>query len=145
MSLPDPIRIGALCRLTSATPKAVRLYEALGLIPSPARDEAGYRLYRQEQLDAVSLIRQAQALGFRLAELQALAQQAPLLEAVSLGLAREGVAKKQAALAAQIQQLQALQSRLQDFDGLLAQAHELACACPQLQANKALKTPRKKK
>lgn len=140
----DPIRIGALCRLTGATPKAVRLYEALGLIPSPTRDEAGYRLYQQEQVDAVGLIRQAQQLGFRLAELQALAQQAPLLEAVSLGLAREGVAKKQAALAAQIQELQALQSRLQDFDGLLSQAHELACACPQLQAKTADKALRKK-
>jgi MerR family copper efflux transcriptional regulator len=117
------LRIGALSQLTGASPKALRLYEALGLLPRPRRS-GSYRIYEQEHVDAVMLIRQAQSLGFKLRDLQALATQAPLVEAVSLNLALRAVRLKRQDL------------RLQQFEAVLADAHELACACPQLQASK---------
>ncbi|MBT9494017.1 MAG: MerR family transcriptional regulator [Paucibacter sp.] len=132
------MRIGALSQLTGASPKALRLYEELGLLPTPRRS-GSYRVYEQEHVDAVMLIRQAQGLGFKLRDLQALASQAPLVEAVSLKLALQAVKDKRQELAQQIAALQAQALQLAQFEADLAGAHELACACPQLQARRSSK------
>jgi DNA-binding transcriptional MerR regulator len=124
--------------LTGASPKALRLYEELGLLPKPKRS-GSYRVYQQDHMDAVMLIRQAQSLGFKLRDLQALAAQGPLVEAVSLSLAQQAVQGKRLELAQQIADLQAQALRLQQFEAALAGAHELACACPQLQAGKIVR------
>jgi len=67
------LRIGELARLTGTTPKAIRLYEARGLLGTVVR-QGSYRQYGEEDLARVQLIRKAQALGFRLAQLDGLAQ-----------------------------------------------------------------------
>ena len=46
--------IGEFARLAGTTPKAVRLYEQLGLLPEPRR-RGKYRVYRAEDLE-LSLI-----------------------------------------------------------------------------------------
>lgn len=132
-SSPSPLRIGALSRLTGASPKALRLYEELGLLPAPARQGA-YRVYTQQHVDVVGLIRQAQALGFKLQELRALAGQAPLLEAVGLGLALDAVRHKRAETDLRLQALQEQSRRLAEFEALLRSAHKLACECQQATA-----------
>lgn len=66
------MRIGALARLTGTTPKAIRLYEARGLMGVVSR-QGSYRQYGEEDVARVQLIRKAQALGFRLAQLDGLA------------------------------------------------------------------------
>jgi len=63
--------IGELARLTGTTPKALRHYEALGLL-GDIRRSGNYRSYTEHDARQVRLIRQAQALGFRLAELNSL-------------------------------------------------------------------------
>lgn len=65
------MRIGELAKQTGATPKAIRLYESLDLLGS-VRREGSYRQYSQQQKDMVIVIRQAQALGFKLSELTSL-------------------------------------------------------------------------
>ncbi|KAB8062733.1 MerR family transcriptional regulator [Janthinobacterium violaceinigrum] len=60
--------IGEIARLTGTSPKALRHYETLGLLGDVRRSGA-YRVYTQQDLAQVRLIRQAQTLGFRLAEL----------------------------------------------------------------------------
>ena len=60
--------IGEIARLAGTSPKALRHYEALGLLGDVRRSGA-YRVYTQQDLAQVKLIRQAQVLGFRLAEL----------------------------------------------------------------------------
>jgi DNA-binding transcriptional MerR regulator len=60
--------IGPLSRATGATPKAIRLYESLGLLKGVLRQGA-YRIYSENHVRQVLLIRRAQALGFKLAEL----------------------------------------------------------------------------
>ncbi|MBI5924556.1 MAG: MerR family transcriptional regulator [Aquabacterium sp.] len=63
--------IGQVAWLTAVTAKAIRHYESLGLLPFVAR--AGrYRHYDQAHVLAIRLIRQAQDLGFTLAETQTL-------------------------------------------------------------------------
>ena len=64
------MRIGELAKLTGASVKAIRLYEAKGLLPPVARD-GSYRRYEHRHLEQVVLIRQAQGLGFQLSELLA--------------------------------------------------------------------------
>ena len=65
------MRIGELAALTGCTPKALRLYEAHGLLGTVAR-RGSYRNYGPEDVQRVQWIRQALALGFRLAALQPL-------------------------------------------------------------------------
>jgi DNA-binding transcriptional MerR regulator len=63
--------IGELARRSQTTIKALRLYESLGLL-GPVQRQGKYRVFDAEALQQVQLIRQAQRLGFRLAELQSL-------------------------------------------------------------------------
>lgn len=65
------MRIGTLAGLSGATPRAIRLYERLGLLGAVGR-HGSYRHYGSDHLERVRLIRQAQQLGFRLAELDEL-------------------------------------------------------------------------
>lgn len=67
------MRIGELARLAGTTPKAIRLYEARGLMGAVMR-HGSYRQYGEEDLARVQLIRKALTLGFRLAQLEGLAQ-----------------------------------------------------------------------
>ncbi len=127
----DILRIGALARLSGATPKALRLYEALGLIPEPRR-QGSYRVYEQRHLDAVRLIRQAQAVGFKLQELRALTASASRPapgEPLARDVALQAVQAKRAALAAQQQRLQLQLDELAVCERLLLQAFD----CPDVQ------------
>ena len=63
--------IGRLAKLTGCTPKAIRLYEQMGLINEPERD-GRYRTYNAHHLEIVHLIRRAQIAGFKLAEMSPL-------------------------------------------------------------------------
>ncbi len=63
------LTIGELARKVGLRPSALRYYEAEGLLEPSGRTEAGYRLYDAAAADTVRLIRQAQRLGFSLAEI----------------------------------------------------------------------------
>jgi DNA-binding transcriptional MerR regulator len=47
----------------------IRYYEKIGLLPPPARTEAGYRLFEQASLQRLEFIRSAQGLGLRLKDI----------------------------------------------------------------------------
>lgn len=66
--------IGQAAQATAVSAKAIRHYEALGLLPFVLRI-GSYRHYEQAHLLAIRLIRQAQDLGFTLAELRALVRE----------------------------------------------------------------------
>jgi DNA-binding transcriptional MerR regulator len=61
--------IGTLARRCGVSAKALRLYEARGLLGTVQR-RGNYRLYSEAQLARVRMIRLAQSLGFKLADLQ---------------------------------------------------------------------------
>lgn len=61
--------IGKVSELTGATPKAIRHYEAIGLIPPPKR-LGKYRNYSEEDVRLISMIKHAQKYGFQLSELK---------------------------------------------------------------------------
>jgi len=66
------MRIGELAKAAGAKVETVRYYEGVGLLGAPARSEANYRIYGQAQLDRLSFIRRARALGFSLDEVRQL-------------------------------------------------------------------------
>lgn len=70
--MPDrerPLRIGDLARRTGVSVDALRFYERRGLIPRAEREaSSGYRVYPPDILGIVRFVREAQTLGFSLAE-----------------------------------------------------------------------------
>ncbi|WMJ69042.1 MerR family transcriptional regulator [Stenotrophomonas sp. 24(2023)] len=60
------MRISEVAQRTGASAKAIRLYEARGLLPPVARHNR-YRSYSEQDVAMVQLIRQALALGIGLA------------------------------------------------------------------------------
>ncbi|MBP8185420.1 MAG: MerR family transcriptional regulator [Pseudomonas sp.] len=102
--------IGAVAKLTGASLKAIRHYEALGLLGKVPRSGA-YRCYTANELLLIQLIKQAQGLGFRLAELaQVLAGHTGAPDWLALAAAIEA---KQLSVRAEIARLQALEVKLQ--------------------------------
>lgn len=63
--------IGKVAKATGLTVVAVRHYEKLGLIHS-TRQENSYRLYSNEDIARLKLIRKAKELGFSLKEIEEL-------------------------------------------------------------------------
>ncbi|MET7518892.1 MerR family transcriptional regulator [Streptomyces sp. NPDC005480] len=65
------LTIGAFAKASRLSPKALRLYDELGLLP-PARVDpvTGYRLYAPEQLDQARLVAWLRRLGMSLTRIQ---------------------------------------------------------------------------
>lgn len=61
--------VGDAAKAAGVSRKAVRLYEAKGLLPTAERTDAGYRLYAAADVDLLRFIRQAKTLGLTLAEI----------------------------------------------------------------------------
>lgn len=64
------LRIGEIARLLGVTPKTVRHYHKLELIPEPERSEGGYRLYSTADLFHLRRIRRLQSLGLSLQQIK---------------------------------------------------------------------------
>ena len=66
----SPFRIGELTRLSGCTIKAVRFYEAMKLLPRPARSPSGYRLYTERDLKRLAFIRRVKLMGLPLEKIK---------------------------------------------------------------------------
>jgi DNA-binding transcriptional MerR regulator len=77
------MRIGELSRQAGVSPRTLRHYESLGLLPA-ARSSNGYRSYDADDLQAVREIRALVELGFSLEETR------PFLECLRAGNALGG-------------------------------------------------------
>lgn len=64
------LNIGEAATAAGVTPKMIRHYESLGLIPEAERTEAGYRLFTDDDLAVLRFIRQAKTLGLTLPEIK---------------------------------------------------------------------------
>ncbi len=59
--------------MAGCTVKAVRFYEARGLLPAPHRTPSGYRLYTERDLKRLQFIQRAKLVGLPLAKIKELA------------------------------------------------------------------------
>ncbi len=93
-------------------PQTLYFYERTGLIPSPQRTEAGYRLYSETDIERLRFITRTKMLGLTLDEIREILA---LKEGQTLTCqaVQERLAAKLARVREQIQQLQILQQDLQ--------------------------------
>lgn len=61
--------IGRAAEISGVTPKMIRHYESLGLIPKAIRTSGDYRVYGTADLHALRFIRRARAFGFSMKEI----------------------------------------------------------------------------
>ncbi len=60
------LTVGQVARAAGVSTKAVRLYEARGLLPVAPRTAGGYRVFTESDVDTVRFIRRARSLGLGL-------------------------------------------------------------------------------
>ena len=68
MTVDGYLTVAEVSERTGVTRKALRHYEALGLVEPAGRTEAGYRLYDDEALRRIDLVGRAKVLGLSLSE-----------------------------------------------------------------------------
>ena len=66
------MNIGEAAAAAGVTPKMIRHYESLGMIPDVQRTESGYRLYSPREVSMLRFIRQARAVGFPVKRIESL-------------------------------------------------------------------------
>jgi DNA-binding transcriptional MerR regulator len=62
------LKVSEVGRRTGLTRKALRHYEAIGLVEPAVRTDAGYRLYDEAALRRIELVNRAKVLGLSLTE-----------------------------------------------------------------------------
>lgn len=67
-----PVVIGEAARRAGVSPRMVRHYESLGLLPPVHRTDSGYRQYTQADVHALRFIRRGRDLGFSMEEISTL-------------------------------------------------------------------------
>lgn len=68
-TLPMTMHIGELAEKTSLSLRTIRHYDEIGLLKASGRSEGGFRLYTEEDLSRLILIRRMKPLGFSLEEM----------------------------------------------------------------------------
>jgi len=105
--------ISELARKAGTTPKAVRFYERIGLMPPARRAPNRYRVYSEEDLARLRFIVRARRLGLGLKEIRALLQLAA--EGDEVGF-REVLAGILRAKAEQVErEIRTLEQRREEF------------------------------
>ncbi len=66
------MKISKVAGQAGITVETVRFYEKKGLLPPPARNESGYRVYSPESLQQLLFITRSKNLGFSLKEIKEL-------------------------------------------------------------------------
>ncbi|PKM29590.1 MAG: MerR family transcriptional regulator [Gammaproteobacteria bacterium HGW-Gammaproteobacteria-11] len=107
--------IGKLAELTGATRKAIRLYESLGLIPIPGR-KGKYRVYSDNDVVLINLIRRAQTVGFNLAELKELVALKAKNNRFPIEMASELIAMKREKLRKDMARIMSTDQRLIELE-----------------------------
>lgn len=113
-----PLHIGDASRRTGVSPKMIRHYEGLGLLPPPPRTESGYRLYDEAALHTLHFIRRARDLGFGMADI------AQLLDLWRNRRRASATVKKLA-----MGHIEALQRRIDELEAMKRTLSRLAQEC----------------
>jgi DNA-binding transcriptional MerR regulator len=109
--------IGKAAQLSGTTVKSIRHYEAIGLLPQAPR-QGKYRIYTQQSVELLMLIKCAQQLGFKLKEMQTMFEQ-HRGEALPWDVAQTAIADKKRELMDKIGALQQLHAGLVAFEASL--------------------------
>jgi MerR family copper efflux transcriptional regulator len=112
------LTIGEAAARSGASPKMIRYYESIGLMPAPRRKGTGYRVYSFKDVRMLSFIRRAREFGFPIDRIRAL-----------LGLWQDKEASREVKRIA-LQQVEELSVRIQALQHMAAELGDLAASCP---------------
>jgi Cu(I)-responsive transcriptional regulator len=110
--------IGRAAEISGVTPKMIRHYEALELIPKAARTLGDYRVYTDSDIHVLRFIRRARNLGFSMDEIGNL---------LSLWRNQRRASKEVKRLA--IQHVAELDSKIAELQSMRAALSDLAAHC----------------
>lgn len=68
------MRIGELAKRAGVSVQAIRFYERRRLMHTPRRTPGGYRVYGEQDLESITLIKKMQRFGFKLVEIRRVLQ-----------------------------------------------------------------------
>ena len=71
-TIAEGMNIGEAAEKAGVTPKMVRHYESLGLLPKVHRTESGYRVYGEPEVHTLRFIKRSRDLGFSIPEISEL-------------------------------------------------------------------------
>ncbi|QCO98231.1 MerR family transcriptional regulator [Arthrobacter sp. 24S4-2] len=63
------MHIGELAERTGLSLRTIRHYDDVGLLPATARTDGGFRVYSEDDLERLTVIKQMKPLGFSLEEM----------------------------------------------------------------------------
>ncbi len=127
----DAFTVGQIARETDVTPKTVRYYEAIGLLPPAERAPNGYRRYSAEDLNRLTFIQRAKALGLTLEEIRELVVVAEDGRcALTKAELRQTLDRKISGCTQRIEALVAFRATLQNAFELLLEDDEQDDCCP---------------
>jgi len=123
-----PLTIGRIAAQADVNIETIRYYERRGLLPDPPRTESGYRQYDPESVIRLRFIKEAQALGFSLEEIQGLLV-LRVDASTSCADVRRRAERKKAEIQEKVRTLLAMQAALEEMIGACA-AEGPAGDCP---------------
>ena len=112
------LHIGEASKQTGVSPKMIRHYEGLGLLPPAPRTDSGYRLYDDDAVHTLHFIRRARDLGFGMVDI------AQLLDLWRNRRRASATVKKLA-----LNHIDALQQRIDEMEGMKRTLLKLASEC----------------
>lgn len=112
------LHIGDAARQTGVSPKMIRHYEGLRLLPPAPRTDSGYRLYDDDALHTLHFIRRARDLGFGMADI------AQLLDLWRNRRRTSATVKKLA-----LSHIETLQQRIDEMESMKRTLVRLASEC----------------
>jgi Cu(I)-responsive transcriptional regulator len=110
--------IGRAAEISGVTPKMIRHYESLELIPKAARTLGDYRVYTQSDIHVLRFIRRARSLGFSMEEISDL-----------LGLWRNQRRASKEVKRLALKHIAELDSKIEELQSMRAALSELAAHC----------------
>ncbi|MDO6426979.1 MerR family transcriptional regulator [Thalassotalea sp. 1_MG-2023] len=103
--------IGKFAALTGTTPKTIRFYESIGLIPEPSR-KGNYRIYDHTYVETVKQIKRAQDLGFKLSEFKLLMQGVNIKRGLPASVIIKAISMKRDQINTEFKKLQRMDEQL---------------------------------
>lgn len=123
------MRIGALAELSGLSTQTIRYYESIDLLAEPERTPAGYRQYSADAVERLRFVRDAQASGLSLAEVEALLS----MKDASLDTCAHTLSflhRHVAEIDAQIERLQAARTEMLELADRAGQLDAATCTDP---------------
>src|SRR5262245_49975626 len=122
----DGLLIGEVAARSGVSRKALRLYEARGIVPAPRREPSGYRRYPADVVGLLAFVAQARRLGLTLAEISQIVALRRSGEA-PCGHIRELLQQKAAELERMLADVRGILASWRSADG------RLAAVCPYIE------------